>query len=127
MNKAQADYIRVMFGVMARAAAGLPAGKETPPFSKEEKSRSSRGFLTPRFQPPLYPSVCIPPPSVQTFRENLNLDDRADGSLQERKKRKKKGEKESGLLHPGSSCRKVVVVLETTAALSLVGLVGVSV
>lgn len=41
INKAQKGYIRVMFGVKARTVAGLPAGKETPPFSKEEKSSAS--------------------------------------------------------------------------------------
>lgn len=33
----------MMFGVMARAAA---AGKETPPFSQEEKSSPSLGFFS---------------------------------------------------------------------------------
>lgn len=56
INKVRRDDIAVVYGVMARAVAGLPAEKEAPPFSKlpspdwsGRKDRSPYVIITARF------------------------------------------------------------------------------
>lgn len=39
----QKDDIGVVCGVMARAVAGLPAEKETPPFGEKKKRKEKAG------------------------------------------------------------------------------------